>query len=476
MATLAELAESLTSSQTAALLQKVIDTQLVDVFRKEDPIKGALATKMWASAVYYWNTRNRLPYAQPVVEAPPTSGAGSVGATQSNYLQNSVPIAHYQVQGDLSKFNIKVATASITNLLEEEMSASTQAMSWLQTMLHLYGSASATKTSLRPQWDGFDRQISQSSANRSAPNAGVGTGLTLLDLDNAIDAVRTKIAAPLPGQDFAFIVSEPMISKMGRLVGSQRQVLQNVVIKPERIDGTSGSVSTADPGIEVPSYRGIPILGTSFLTPSGAMSVVTAAASGTGGTMAAAARYYAVEAITQYGPTYAAAANVTPSASNTVSLTFATPSAQDIFGNQQPILQYRVYEGPNANSMTLYGVVAANDAGDTAVTSIQDTGSEIIANPGANQVVGLFAGASADAGDGVNVAPPTSAPSAGYDESIFLISRKSDFVCVPTVTEVASEILANVNARSVQYALTGDCALAMRAPAFGFKLQRVLTV
>lgn len=475
MATIADLAEALTSSQTAALLQKRIDAALLDVFRKEDPLKGALPTKDWNAAVFYWNTRNRLPYAQAVVEAPPTSGTGSVSPTQSNYIQSQVPIAHYQVNGDLSKFNIKVAHASIENLLDEEMTAATQSMAWMQSMFHIYGSAGATVASVRPQWDGFDRLIS--NTNRLVPNAGAGTSLTFLDLDNMIDAVRTKIAAPLPGEDFFFLTSEPMLSKIGRLMQPEVRQGATAILKPRRMDGITGQVVTAEGGVEVPAYRGIPILGTSFLTPTGTMTVVTATATGADGATTLAARYYAVEAITQYGPMYCATATVTPAAAtNHVDLTFATPAATDIFGNNQPILQYRVYEGATANSLSLYAVVAATDTVDLAVTTIRDLGSNgVLANPGANQVLGVVTGASNVAGDGVNIAPPSVAPAVGYDECMWLATRKPEFVCVPTVTEIESEILANVNARTVQYALVGDCALAMRAPAFAAKLMRVAT-
>lgn len=473
MATLDELAEALTSSQTSALLQKIIDQNLVDVFRKEEPLKGALPTKQWAGATYYWNTRNRMPYAQGVTEAPPTTGPGSVSPSQSQYIQGAVPIGHYQVNGDLSKFNVKVATASIENLLQSELNAAAQAMTWIWAMFNLYGSAAATAGSVRPQWDGFDRLMAPSQ--RLTPNGGAGTILTLLDLDNMIDSVRTRSAGPLPADDFVFICSEPMLSTMGRLVGAQRQNLIDVTLKPRRIDGQGAGVNVADPGIEVPSYRNIPIVATSFLSPYGQMTTLTAAASGSGTTLPATARYYAVEAIAQYGPTYATTTSVTPAAGNNVDISFSTPSALDIFGNAQPILQYRVYQGSSATNMTLYGVVAATDAADVAVTQIRDSGGALTANPLGASVPGQFVGTGIT-GDGVNLPPPTTPPTTGFDESILLVSRKPEFVVVPTVTEAEFQLLAPTNARTLQYAVTGDCALAMRAPAFASKLQRVKTV
>lgn len=428
------------------------------------------------------NQRSKLPYAQSVVEAPPTSGTGAVSANQSTYGQLSFPIAHHQINGDVGKFAIKTAHASIENLLQTEMTGSVQGMAWYESMMHIWGSAGATSPTWRPQWDGFDRQIG--TKNVIAPNGGLGTTLALTDLDNLIDTVRVRIGMPLPDSDFFFLTSQPMISQIGRLIRAQETVFVNTKMAPRRDDGIAGHpVVEVEGGIEVPAYRGIPIVGTNFMTPSfGQMGTVTPSAAGSGSQLGAATYFYGIEYVTLYGRGYCSAA-VSPAATagQNVTLTFATPTPTDYLGNALPILQYKVYAGASATTMTLRGIVGGTDDQDNAVTSIQDTGAALNANA-RSTAPGVIFGATngvtpANAGDGAT-SPITGAliPSAGYVEDLFLVTRNPDFVAVPTVTEVESEILAPVNARSVQYALVADKCLAMRASAFAAKLLGAKTV
>ncbi len=61
----------------------------------------------------------------------------------------------------------------------------------------------------------------------------------------------------------------------------------------------------------------------------------------------------------------------------------------------------------------------------------------------------------------------------GYGvENIYLCSRDPETCVVPVVNDLTAEILAPVNARSVQFAVTGDQCLAIRAPLFAAKLER----
>jgi hypothetical protein len=60
-------------------------------------------------------------------------------------------------------------------------------------------------------------------------------------------------------------------------------------------------------------------------------------------------------------------------------------------------------------------------------------------------------------------------------EDILLLPRNPEYLVVPVVNEIQSQMLAPVNARTRQFALTSDMTLAMRAGLFGAKLYNVKT-
>lgn len=483
MATLDELRESLQTTNVAALIAKRIDPKLVDIKRLEDPLRGALPTQTWDTNTYFWNQVTQFPYPQSVVEAPANTGTGSVSATQSTYVQKSFPIQHAQVNGDIGKFAIQTAHVSVENLLELEMKRSVQALGWYESLLHIYGSAAGTANSYRPQWDGFERLMNQSTGNIIAPNAGLGGTIALSDLDNLIDAVRVRMAGPLPDNDFFFLTSQPMVSQIGRLLRSSETVFVSTTLSPRRDDGVAGHpVVQVEGGIEVPAYRGVPIVATSFLTPSfGQMGTVTSTGNtGSGSAWTGVTVHFSIVPVTQYGPMYGSAdASQAITSTDNLVLSFSTPTATDYLGNTTPVLSYRVYAGSTASNMTLRGIVAAYDKTETATTSITDTGATLLANgrsDSAGVIYGAVASVSAtNAGDGINspLGPAnmsTAVPTAGYIEDVYCISRNADFTVVPEVNSVFSQILAPVNLRTIQYGIGSDKCLAVRSGYFASKL------
>jgi hypothetical protein len=58
-------------------------------------------------------------------------------------------------------------------------------------------------------------------------------------------------------------------------------------------------------------------------------------------------------------------------------------------------------------------------------------------------------------------------------EDIFLVPRNPEYALVAVTNEQKTQMLAPVNARTRQFAITADMVLAWRAPAFSAKLGRV---
>ncbi len=420
MAGMADLREAITAASGALpLIPKDISPLLLEYVRKFAPTRVAFPRQTWNTDIYYFNQRNALPRAQFVQEVPPLTGAGSVTATSSNYLQTAFAIKHFQSNGDVSKFAQKVARVN-GSLLD------------------------------------------------------LGTGLfNFAMLDALIDAVRVPYAANLSGDNYFFMMSPKMQSRLvQQTLANTRLMLEKRPIQPKTDGGVFGDpvvTDVTDPGVEVYYYRGVPIIETSFLSAQGQMGAVALSqAAGTTPFLLNAVRKYVVSAVTIYGETLACAEqSITIStAGNSVTLTWATPTILDPFGNALPIILYRIFESATSGAETLLAVVPAFDNNDNPVTSFTDLGAASAANA-------LYWQSGAN-GDGATYPLTSVAGNAnGYGvENIYLCSRDPETCVVPVVNDLTAEILAPVNARSVQFAVTGDQCLAIRAPLFAAKLER----
>ncbi len=475
-ATLEDLRETMTSvSGATGLVPKIIDRLLLEYQRKYAPLHKAFPRKTWESNTYYFNQRNQLPAAQMTTESPSTT---QVAATQSNYVQNGFPIQHMQTQLDISTFAAKVAIVN-GNLFDLELAGAAKSMAWHEEIMHLWGSAGATLNTLRPQWDGVDRQIG--SANKI--NGG-GAAATLVMMDNLIDSVR-GVAAQELGTDWFFAVSPKMSSRLNGLFVNQQRFNESMTTIYGRDDFGFPNAPVVDnkigvdAGLEVQTYRSIPIVISNFLSNSlGQMgSISTSNNTGTGSALSTSRTYYyVVEAVTRYGLMYASSeVSASPAGSgNNIVLSWSTPTPTDAFGNTIDILGYRIYRSVDnaggSGAETLYAISSAYNTSDTAVTSFTDTGNA--QNPATN--TSLFAATITTSGtatsDGVTYPRLTATT-----EDIVLIPRNPEYLVVPVVNEIQSQMLAPVNARTRQFALTSDMTLAMRAGLFGAKLYNVKT-
>src|SRR5579859_740650 len=474
-ATLEEIREAFTLAGGATTLTpKIIDRLLNELQRKYGPLHRAIPRKTWLTDIFYFNQRTALPKAQFTTEAPPNSGStGAVGATNSTYVQKNFPIKHTQSQIDISTFAAKVAVVN-GPLIDLELAGAAKSMEWLEETTHLFGSAQATLNTFRPQWDGVDLMI----ANANKIDAATST-LGLKMLDNAIDAIKGVYAGEL-GTNFFFAMSPKMQSALNGLFVQQQRFNEGMTRIFTRDDYGDPNApvadSAVDAGMEVQTYRSIPIVLSSFLSSKGSMTTVsTTGNTGTGSSLSTSTTYYyVVEAVTKYGLTTASAeVSQQPAGSgNNVVLTWTTPQPTDAYGNVIDIIAYRVFRGTSSGSESLYAYVAAYDTSDAAVTTWTDTG--LPQTPATNSSLIAFTVASSGsnaASDGVTF--PRVQTGTQLVEDIFLIPRDPEILVCPEVNPIETVMLAPINARTRQFALTADKTLALRAPAFAAKIERV---
>jgi len=454
------------------LTPKLIDRLLFEAVRKFAPLRRVFPRRTWESDIYYFNTRNALPKAQATTESPSTT---DVVATASNYVQKNFPIKHTQSQLDIAKFTAQVARVN-GNVYDLEIMGAALSMAWLEEVFHLYGSAGATLNTKRPQWDGLD--MLTASNNKIDGGANI---LTLSGLDALIDAIKAYAATQLSNGDWCFLVSSKMQSRLNGLFLNQQRWVGAYKMFARDDYGVPGQAivdSGIDAGVEVMTYRGIPIMETSFLDNVGAMTTVSVSdAGGSGSQLLNQAYYYQVEAVTELGITTASAEqSVTPTAGHNVTVSWTTPTITDVNGQSVRVLAYRIHRSNASSSAsgteTLYAVVSALDNTDTAITSWTDTGLPVVpATTSTAYAVTVATSGSAAVPDGVTF--PRNAVTGQNISDIFLVSRNPEYSLVAAVNEIQTQFLAPVNARTTQLALTADMTYAMRAPTFAAKLCRV---
>src|SRR5260221_653280 len=318
--TLEDLRETMTSTSAGGagpLVPKIIDRLLLEYKRAYAPIYHALPRKTWLTDSYFFNQRSSLPKAQATTEAPSTT---DVAASQSSYVQNGFLIKHMQSQLDISTFAAKVAMVN-GNLFDLELSGASKAMAWLEEIFHLWGHGKATLNTKRPQWDGLDTQTASANKIDAASAA-----LTLSMLDNMIDSVR-GVAAQELGTDWFYVMSPRMQSRVnGLFVNQQRFNMEMTKIFQRDDFGIPNAPvvdnQLVDAGMEVATYRSIPIVASNFRSTLGKMGTLPVAdAGGSGSSLTNTPYYYVVEAITRYGLMYASAeGTVPPTAAHNVSV------------------------------------------------------------------------------------------------------------------------------------------------------------
>lgn len=463
-----ELREALTAAGTQPLVPKIIDPLLLEYMRRYSPLCRALPSTQWDSDTYYFNQRTQVANGGFVADG------GAVPVSNSTYQQNNFKIAHLQVVGAVTGYAQAVTRQVIGDLRQTEIEGSIRGLMWdVETGID-WGNAASTVNGARPQFDGLDTQVATfSGANQNAQDKA-GNTLTTAMLDELIDMVETNSAMSVFDASWMLVMSNTAISKVAQLLQNQQRFNDKVEVAP---------------GLIVSTYRDIPMVKTSFLSPrSYSMGTVTSAAgtgalpgglSGVTGSLANATyKYVVAPVIARQGEILPCTevSQATGGSSGWIRLTFTVPTGLD---GSQPI-SYKVYRtasGGAAGSETFLGYVdatvglAADGVTPVLTTDIFDSGAALIPAVGAGSTV---PGALPGQYFGTNTG---AFPLAAGLENIYLVSRDRNNVIRPYVREVQPlDVYPTTSAPdTLPYALITDTCLAVRAPKYTGRLGRVST-
>jgi hypothetical protein len=454
-----ELDEALTAANVPALVQKVIDPMLLEYQRRYSPLIRVTPTKRISSTTYYFNRRtNRAPGGFVT-----DGGARPMG--NSRYEQFQFVIKQLQAVGGVTGYAQEVTRDQIGDLRAQEIASTMQGLLWDIETAMLWGSADATANGPYPQFDGLDVMVNQFADTSQNPQNAIDAGgneLTTGYLDMLVDMVETNAAMPIFNDQWMFVASPTAISRIAQVEQARQRYLGQTEIAA---------------GLNVPTYRDIPLIKSSFLGQrlSGSMGTISHTAA-SGGNITAGSYVYVIEPImSRSGPGKAAAtaAAETVDGTQVVKLQFTPPVGMEGAG---PI-SYRVYRGADAASATLLGIVdaVAQVRGDgitpVPTDTIVDTGGTLLVyGDGGTTGYAVQDQLPAYKG-GAAVTPRVSG-----GEDLFLIPRDPDILVRPYVRDVTPlTVYPTVQSPDqLPFALATDTVLALRAPKFVGRLRNVI--
>lgn len=447
-----ELEEAITTAGAVSpLIPKSIDPLLLEYQRRYSPLLAAIPTRAWNSTQYFFNRRVSRPDSGGVVDG----GARPIG--NSTYEQAVFNIRLFQAVGAVTGFAQAVTRDVVGDLRQIELDGTVTSMMYTLENSFIWGNDGATANGQYPICSGLDYLVSNWTAGSGSSNfvnaLDINANFALHYLDQLIDLTETNAAMPV-GSQFMLVMSPRMASAV-----SQAFVAQQRFAAPTTMVGG---------GLNVPTYRDIPIIKSSFLSPrTNQMGTVTPSTATTGGTLAAATYYYKVSAVVaRFGEIGASTevSQVTTGSTSTVTLSFSTPTG--LPDGATPIL-YKVYRSTATGTESLIGVVDAFDTTGAAVTSIIDNGSNLLTNSSGNT------GPTAYQGTNAGALPRTSGNAA--QEDIYLVPRDPNFLVRPYIRDMTILPLAPTvtSPDSLPFAVLTDSTLAVRAPKYVGRLSRV---
>jgi hypothetical protein len=452
--TTGDLREALTAAGAAPLINKIIDPMLLEYQRRYSPLTRAIQSRKWDSTVYYFNQRTARSAGGFVTDG------GARPVSNSTYVQNQFTIRNMQSVGAVTGYSQAVTKQLIGDLRQQEIEGGVQGLYWdIETAL-LWGNSASTALGGYPQFDGLDTLASTfSGTNQNAIDAAGGT-FSLGWLDKLIDMVEQQAAMAIADASWMLVMSPTAASKVQQLVTQQQRFMDKIEVAA---------------GLNVISYRDIPIIKSSFLSArSFSMGTVTTATSTSSGSLAAATYYYkVVPVIARQGEVLPSAevSQTTTGSTSTVTLSFSTPTGLD---GAQPNL-YKVYRGTSTGAESLLGYVDATVGigtdGVTPIltTSILDDGVTLTPKNGSTvpaQVPAAYVGTNA-----------AMLPQASGSENVYLMARDPNFVVRPYVRELEPLDVYPTTASpdSLPFAIASDTCLAVRAPKYLGRLNRLST-
>lgn len=496
-----DIQEALTAAGAAPLVAKRISPVLVEYQRRYAPLVAALPSTKWDSTVYYFNKRVSLPGGGFVTDG----GAYNQGnPSTSNYNQENFQIRLLQSIGAVTGYAQAVTTNLIGDLRAREIEGAARGLYWDMETALLWGSEAATSAGPAPQFDGLDVICSSFSSTTytttASTNPGVGGGsvdnwngagpggwagaagnkwidgqdqnaidaagasLSLGTLDLVIDLVESNVAEPVENSEWMFLMSPSANSRLSQLLINQQRFVDQVEIAS---------------GLIVPTYRGIPVVKTSFLSPrTNVFGNITVAASsgtaaGTPALTASTAYYYKVSAVmSRFGEIQASAsANATTGSSSTLAMDITLPSTLVGPENSTPT-HYKVYRGSSSSNHALIGMVDAHYYDTNGVyrttTHVIDSGSALAPYDGTN--------APASGSVGYFYSNSNMKPLTGGAQSIYLMSRDPNFIVRPYVREMQPVNIYPTTASpdTLPFAFVADTTLAVRAPKYIGRIANVV--
>jgi hypothetical protein len=439
-----EQREALTAAGASSLQPKVIDRYLQDQVRRMSPLLHELPDEKWSTGTFFWNKRTVMPNGGNVVDG------GARAMSSSTYAQSSVNLALFQALGGVTGFAESVTAAQVGSLRAIEEDATIESHQWDLENEICWGNAAATATASGqyPQHDGLDSIVNSFSGSAQNAFDQSDASATLAMLDKLLTTVSQRVAAPLQGagERWFFVMSQGMKVFLESLLTNQQRFLD----------------VQAPAGLLVPSYKGIPILESSFLAPLGnQMGAVSLSTSTTGGTLAAATYYYQIGAVMARFGEIAACAEVSQATSgttSTVSATFTTPAGPDAAG---PLL-YKVYRATSSGAETLLGIVDAFDTTAVATTTIIDTGTNLQTNSAGNTGPAAYVGTSGQKPRGL------------LDEDIYILPQDRNYILRPYIRDMEVVDLARTSTAPdvLPFAVFSEQALAVRSSKYVARIAR----
>lgn len=447
--------EALDAVGAGAFVQKKIDPVVTDIQQRYAPFLSAITTEKVDSDIFYFNRRTNLPTGGWVRDG------GARPITNGVYDQKLWQMKHLEAIGDVTGYAEEVTKAQAGSMRGREVEGAYKGLAWdLETAI-IWGNADATVNGPDPHFSGLDTIVSDYSGS-GQNSVDVNGAFALGQLDVLIDMVEQNLAESVDNNGWMFACSSTLIGRAGQLLQAQsRYETVNIAA-----------------GLNVLSYRNIPLVKSSFLAPrSITMGTVTGAASSVaGGSVPVSSTFiYRVSAvINRSGETIACpdVSVTTSTGTQVVDLSFSVPAGYQGGG---PLL-YKVFRstaGGASSTCTLIGEVdaqvglAADGITRVPTTKIRDTGTALIPMNGSTVPAVLstaYAGANANR-----------KPLAAQQENVYLVPRSRDYMVRPYVRDMQPlPVAATVNSPdSNPFAVISDTCLAVRdARAIG-RLDRV---
>jgi len=324
-----------------------LEPVLVEYLKKISPLMGLVDVGRANGMSHQVNVRTAIPSAW--FEGEVTAGT----AAASTYTRNSVGLKIMRAWGGVSGFQ-RAASSKFIDALEAEQTGSIEAMADLLEYSLLWGNdADSYQTS------GLDTYVSEDVSGTNITNNSTMTTVTLSNLDTALDVAEGYRGVQRDKK--VFVMSPSMISKVSAL---QTLVQRNV--QQVEFEG----------GFRMNTYRGVPLVPSSFVQPaSTTTSPTVTATAAAGGSLADDEYFYRISSVTMYGEQLVGGEDsaTTATTNNTVTLTWTADSNAKL---------YKVWRGTATGvaNMTLLTTIAAktyNSSGavSASVATFSDDGS-----------------------------------------------------------------------------------------------------